>query len=140
MRFAYPPKNQQTERLPYNAGLILLVVGSFWRRRFVTKFAVSNLATGVSNVATDSQSRCPEQDHRDYKWYGRFWPLHRHGNGSRAQNRERIENVDELLSAMHVLVEPGTTVFIGYGQNTVIRLFTEFEDRPSRDRTDNYER
>ena len=44
-------------RLPYNAGLIVFVLGSFRRRRFVAKFAVPNFATSVSNVATGPQGR-----------------------------------------------------------------------------------
>jgi len=55
-------------RLPYNAGLIVFVLGSLGRRWFIAKFAVSNFATGIGDVATGPQGDCAEQNYSDHEW------------------------------------------------------------------------
>ena len=55
-------------RLHYNAGLIVLVLGSFWRRWFIAKLAVSNSAASISDVATGPQGACAEQNYSDHEW------------------------------------------------------------------------
>ena len=47
-------------RLPYNAGLVVFVLGSFGRRWFIAKFTVSNFAAGISDIATGPQGACAE--------------------------------------------------------------------------------
>src|SRR5947207_13601343 len=122
MRFACPTKNPQAERLPYNVDLIVCVFGPFWRRRLISKFPVSNPAAGVGDVAAGSQSHSAEQNYRNDKWPGRFWPLYRGCDRNRTQNRERVENPDEILGAMPVLIEAGLTALISNRENEVVRL------------------
>ena|SRR2546425_12630684 len=54
--------------LLYNVDLVVLVLGSFWRRRFVAKFAVSNSSAGIGDVATGPQGGCAEENHRNHEW------------------------------------------------------------------------
>src|SRR5213075_3037046 len=135
MRFACPPKNAQAERLPYNVDLIVCVFGPFWRRWLISKFAVPNPAAGVGDVAAGSQSHSAEQNYRNDKWPGRFWPLYRGCDRNRTQNRERVENPDEILGAIPVLIEPGVPVIISHREDAVVSLLAKFVDRPSRDGT-----
>src|SRR5213080_4694561 len=97
----------------------MLVFGSFWRRRFVSKFAMTDPPTGVGNVSPASQGYRAEQNHRDSERHRRFGPFDWRGDSERAQSCERIENPDEILSAMQVFIKPGFSRLISHRQNTV---------------------
>src|SRR5437016_10737 len=120
--------------------LIVLVFCPFRWWRLVAEFAVPDLAAGIGDVAASSQGHSAQQNRRDGERHRRFWPFHRRCDRNRAQGRERIENVDEVLGTILMLVEPGLPIGVGYRQNAVISLLAEFVNRPRRSGTDEYER
>jgi len=92
----------------------MLVFGSFWRRRFVSKFAMTDSSTSVSDVSSASQGYRAEQNHRDSERHGRLGPFDWRSDSERAQSCERIENPDEILSAMHVFIKPGLSGLVSH--------------------------
>src|SRR6266403_1036578 len=92
--------------------LIVCLFGPFWRRRLISKFAVPNLAAGVRDIFAGSHSHSAEQNYRNNKWPGRFWPLYRGCDRNRTQNRERVENPDEILGTILMFRQPGLSIFV----------------------------
>src|ERR1044071_2466907 len=91
---------------PDNTGCLMVVVGSLRRRWFVSKFAMTDSPTGVSDVSPASQSHCAEQDHRNSEWQRRFGPFDRCGDSDCAQSNQRIENPYKVLAPLSMLIEP----------------------------------
>src|SRR5436190_22631099 len=108
----------------------MLVFGSLWRRRFISKFAVANPSTCVRDVSLDSQDDRTEQNYRDGERHGRSGPFDWHSDSKRTQGCEGVENPNEILSAVHVFVEPRSPGLVSHRQNTVVTLLAEFVNRP----------
>src|SRR5216117_67550 len=102
----------------------MLVFGSLRRRRFVSKFAMADSSTSIGDVSPASQG------HRAGERHGRFGPFDWRSDSERAHSCERIENPDEILSAIPVFIKPGFSRLISHRQNTVVTLLAEFVNGP----------
>src|SRR5216684_8889005 len=100
-----------------------------WRRPLVSKLTVPNLAAGVSDVTANSQSDSAKQNHGNEKRRGRFRPLHRRSNRRRAQESEAVEEIDEILGAISMFIEPSAAVVVCHRQDAIVTLFAELVDR-----------
>src|ERR1700756_1592653 len=123
----------------YNDNSVVLLFRSDGRRCLVAEFAVTDFPARVCDVAAGGHGGRSEQYHREREWHGRFRPAQRNDDGYRTECCDRIKQVNQFLSAIPVFVEPGMTIIISYGQDTIIPFFAEFIDRPRGNRGDEYE-
>src|SRR5215475_6832373 len=112
----------------------------FYRRRwFGAKFAVSDFAACVCDVAAGAQRDRSEQYDCNRERDARFRPAQRNDDGCRAQCCDHIKEVNQFLTAILVLVEPCMTIVIGHSQDTIVSFFAKLVDRPRGNRGDEYE-
>src|SRR5436190_20644910 len=90
----------------------MLLFRPFRRRRFVSKFAMSDSSAGVGDVNPASQRYGTEQDHRNGEWDGRLCPFDWRSDGNCAQSDQCIENPDEIFAALFVFIEPGLSILV----------------------------
>src|ERR1043165_9309756 len=103
----------------------------FYRRRwFVAKFAVTDSAARVCDVAAGPKRDCSEQYDCDAERNGRSRPAQRNDDACSAKCGNGVEEINQLFSTLLVLVEPRMSIVVGHGQNTVVSLFAVFIDRP----------
>src|SRR4030095_8987135 len=124
----------------FNAStMLMLVFGSFRRRRFVSKFAMTDSSASVRDVSPASQGHGAEQNHRNSQRHGRSGPFDWRGDGNCAQSDKHIENPDEILAALLVLIEPGLSILVRHGEHAVVSFLSEFVNGPRRRGADEHE-
>src|SRR5204863_2530837 len=97
--------------------MLMLEFGSLRRRRFVSKFAMTDSSTRIGDVSPASQGHRAEQNDRDSERERRLGPFDWRSDSERAHSCERVENPDEILAALLVLIEPGSSRLVSHRQN-----------------------
>src|SRR5207248_11403974 len=122
-----------------NRAMILeltLLFGLFRWRGLIAKFAMPNVAARLCNIRAHSNHEGTEHDRRERQRHGRFCPFQRYDDCRRAQERESVKKIDEVLGPILMLVEPGLPVSVGHRQTAIVGLLAEFVNRPGRDGAD----
>src|SRR5206468_12537877 len=114
MGFPCPCENRIGRRSAYSttSASIVLLFRPLWRRRFVSKFAMTDSSAGIGDVNPASQGHGAEQDHRNSEWDGRLGPFDWRSDGNCAQSGQCIENPDEIFPALFVFIEPGLSILV----------------------------
>ena len=107
-------------------------------RRFKTKFSMPDVTACVSDISANAKIRAGENHCCDSQRNRAARKFQFRSDGNGRERCHHIEDVDQLLAAAHVLIEPFVAGGIGHRFDAIVTGFAVLIDRPGRDARKNY--
>src|SRR5437762_1317771 len=101
-----------------------------FRRWSVSKLPVSNFSTGMRNVRARAERDDGQKQGREREWTCGLGPFRRCENCQRRNQRESVKNINQLVRATRVFLQPCLAVLVRHRLDAIFRCFAIMSDRP----------